>query len=112
MAQNWIIDNQLNRRNISPEQRTYLIGKRYKEEKKEPIRPKFDNKVATVTNLQATNGHTEQKIAEQSNVSPKTVRNAEKFADAVDKVSEEKDGLQRGARSSYYYVPFVGMSCF
>ena len=31
---------------------------------------------------------TEQKIAEQSNVSPKTVRNAEKFADAVDKVAK------------------------
>ncbi|HEY5124619.1 MAG TPA: hypothetical protein VIK14_12875 [Ignavibacteria bacterium] len=31
---------------------------------------------------------TEQKIAEQSNVSPKTVRNAEKFAEAVDKVAE------------------------
>ena len=30
---------------------------------------------------------TELKIAEQSKVSPKTVRNAEKFADAVDKVA-------------------------
>ena len=31
---------------------------------------------------------TEQKIAEQYNVSPKTVRNAETFADAVNKVAE------------------------
>lgn len=31
---NWIIDNQLSRRNITDDQRAYLIGKRYKEEKK------------------------------------------------------------------------------
>jgi hypothetical protein len=44
---------------------------------------------------------TAQKIAKQSNVSHQTVKNAEKFADAVDKVSEEKDGLQRGVRLSF-----------
>ncbi|MFA7171037.1 MAG: hypothetical protein WC180_03520 [Candidatus Paceibacterota bacterium] len=31
---------------------------------------------------------TENKIAEQVNVSPKTVRNAEKFAEAVDQVAK------------------------
>ena len=31
---NWIIDNQLSRRNITDDQRAHLIGKRYKEEKK------------------------------------------------------------------------------
>jgi cell fate (sporulation/competence/biofilm development) regulator YmcA (YheA/YmcA/DUF963 family) len=31
---NWIIDNQLSRRNITDDQRAYLLGKRYKEEKK------------------------------------------------------------------------------
>lgn len=34
-AINWIIKNQLGRRNLSNEQRMYLIGKRYEEEKKE-----------------------------------------------------------------------------
>lgn len=85
---NWIIDNQLSRRNITEDQRAYLIGKRYKEEKKEPARPKFDNKVATIANLPPINRPTENIIADQSNVSPRTVRNAEKFADAVDKVAE------------------------
>lgn len=65
-----------------------MIGKRYKEEKKEPVRPKFDNKVATVANLQPINRPTETIIADQSKVSPRTVRNAEKFANAVDKVAE------------------------
>ena len=33
-AINWIIDNQLGRRNLTETQRTYLIGKRYITEKK------------------------------------------------------------------------------
>ena len=89
---NWIIDNQLSRRNITDDQRAYLLGKRYKEEKKtigenQYTTPKTQSEedesgVVTVT----TPKKTELKIAEQSKVSPKTVRNAEKFADAVDKV--------------------------
>lgn len=88
MAQNWIIDNQLNRRNLSPEQRTYLIGKRYNAEKKEPTRPKFDNRGTTVVPVESNNIKTSQKIASQSKVHFNTVKNAEKFADAVDKVAE------------------------
>jgi hypothetical protein len=69
-----------------------LIGKRHKEEKKaigenQYTTPKTQSEedesgVVTVT----TPKKTELKITEQSKVSPKTVRNAEKFADAVDKV--------------------------
>ena len=70
-----------------------MIGKRYQEEKKAigdnqyttPTEsPDITNGVATVT----TPKKTEQKIAEQTQVSPKTVRNAEKFANAVDEVAE------------------------
>jgi hypothetical protein len=78
-----IIDNQLNRRNITDGQRTYLIGKRYKEEKKELGRPIIENKGQTISPLK-----TAAKIAEQSNISHQTVKNAEKFADAVDKVAK------------------------
>ena len=111
---NWIIDNQLSRRNITDDQRAYLIGKRYKEEKKaigEKVAVGFErlkqltpsDTIAAIKqslpNLDKNGGNsyhesrrnldkTETKIAEQSKVSPKTVRNAEKFADAVDKVAE------------------------
>jgi len=90
---NWIIDTQINRRNITDNQRSYLIGKRYKEEKRAvgenqyttPVElPDVTSGVETVT----TPKKTEQKIAEQTNVSPKTVRNAEKFAEAVDQVAK------------------------
>jgi len=38
---NWIINNQLNRRSMTNEQRNYLIGKRYQEEKKEECKQKI-----------------------------------------------------------------------
>ena len=65
---NWIIDNQLSRRNITEDQRAYLIGKRYKEEKKEQARPKIEINVGTVHTLPDEGKHTVQKIAEQSKV--------------------------------------------
>jgi hypothetical protein len=86
MARNWIIDNQLNRRNINDDQRTYLLGKRYKEEKKEEGRPKFSPKLGH-TGLDTDNTSTDPNISEQSKVSPNTVKRAEKFADAVDVVT-------------------------
>jgi hypothetical protein len=78
----------LNRRNITNDQRIYLIGKRYKEEKKEQARPKKDNNVCTVNTIKGEPKRTVQKIAEQSKVNPSTVQRAEKLAEAVDKVAE------------------------
>ena len=85
-----VIDNQLNRRNISPDQRTYLIGKRYNEEKKELGNKSESIKSWVVANslLSLDDKSTAKKIAEQSKISHQTVKNAEKFADAVDKVAE------------------------
>lgn len=60
-----------------------MIEKRQIEEKRDPSRPIKENKGETVAPLK-----TAQKIAEQSKVSPRTVYNAEKFANAVDKVAE------------------------
>jgi hypothetical protein len=82
-----VIDNQLNRRNISPDQRTYLIGKRYKEEKKEEGRPKYRPK------LDNSDRNTDYKspiamISKHYDIGEATVKRAEKFADAVDKVAE------------------------
>jgi hypothetical protein len=90
MAENWIIDNQLSRRNITDDQRAYLIGKRYKEEKKEHGNTKEAIKEQVKGNSCPSLGDkkTDIKIAEQSKVGLSTVQRAEKFADAVDKVSE------------------------
>ena len=84
---NWIINNQLNRRSMTNEQRSYLIGKRYQEEKKEESRPKIGNNVVPLVTLRPNNSNIEQKIAEKYKVSPETVRKAEKFANAIDEVA-------------------------
>ena len=60
-----------------------MIGKRYQEEKKEQARPKIENEGATVAPLK-----TADKIAEQNNIAPRTVKNAEKFANAIDTIAE------------------------
>jgi hypothetical protein len=84
---NWIINNQLNRRSMTNEQRSYLIGKRYQEEKKEEGRPKIGTNVVPLVTLRPNNSNIEQKIAEKYKVSPETVRKAEKFANAIDEVA-------------------------
>lgn len=84
----WIITNQLGKRNLSEDEKSYLRGKRYKHEKKkqgaaEGNASAAKNKVATVTTLK-----TSEKLADEYGVSPKTIRNDAKFADAVDAIAE------------------------
>lgn len=81
-AINWMIDNQLGRRNISPQQRDYLIGKRYKGEKKQGERTDL------TLGQNVPKSTTAEKIAQQNNVSEKTVKRAEKFADGVDAIAK------------------------
>lgn len=84
-AKIWIIANQLSRRNITPEQRKYLIGIQYKLEKKDVGQPKKE----LAQNDPIT---TAEKIAAQHHVSPATVKRAEKFAEDIDKLpTEEKE---------------------
>jgi ParB-like chromosome segregation protein Spo0J len=84
---NWIINNQLNRRSMTNEQRNYLIGKRYKEEKKEECRQKIKEDVVSLITMRPLDGIVEQKIAKKYQVSPNAVRKAEKFANAIDEVA-------------------------
>jgi protein gp37 len=81
-AINWIIENQLGRRNLTESQKSYLRGKRYNIEKKLPHRPEKG----------AHNDHlkTSEKIAQVENKSQATVRRDAKYAEAVDLL---KDGV-------------------
>jgi len=86
-AINWIINNQLNRRSMTNEQRAYLIGKRYQEEKKEECMPRIKDDVVPLITIRPLDNIVEQKIAKKYKVSPNTVRKAEKFANAIDEVA-------------------------
>lgn len=105
-AINWIIDNQLNRRNITNDQRAYLRAKRYKVEKKTVGGQPNNNNASfryssarllsegsiekekegqeRLVNRCPVVLSTAEKIAKELNVSPSTIKNDEKFADAVD----------------------------
>ena len=74
----WIIVNQLSRRNCTPETRDYLVGIRYRCEKRSRGRPPKSGH----------NDHlkTASKMAAEMKVGEKTIRRAAEFADAVDTV--------------------------
>jgi len=84
---NWMIDNQLNRRNITEDQRAYLIGKRYHEEKKAFGDNQYSSDDNRVDHCELPK-NTADKIAKKTNVGQATVKRDEKFAEAVDKVAE------------------------
>ena len=81
-AINWIIDNQLGRRNITLTQRDYLLGLRYKSEKKQGARTDLTlgQNVPKLT--------TAEIIGKQHGVSEKTVKRAEKFATGLDNIAK------------------------
>lgn len=81
----WMLVNQLGRRNLSKEQRAYLIGKRYENQKNKASgregRTFGDEKISTPK--------TAEKIAKEFGISDRQVINNEQFAKGVDKMSEE-----------------------
>lgn len=82
-AHDWIIDHQLSKRNVSDEQRRYLIGKKYADAKKPVGKPNSD----TVTELES--GATAEKIAKSHGVAARTVERAAEYAEAADAVPAE-----------------------
>jgi hypothetical protein len=91
---NWIISNQLGRRNASEEQKSYLRGKRYIAEKKAPHRPESEGD-------QSDHLKTSERLADEYGVSAPTIRRDAKFAEAVDSIAtnvgrEARDAILTG----------------
>ena len=88
-VKNWVINNQLSRRNITPETRLYLIGRRYQVEKGTVGAPKSNGnaKKQSGQNDQIDSTTTAEKVAAETKVSEATVRRAEKFAAAEDRIA-------------------------
>jgi hypothetical protein len=82
-AHNWIINNQLGRRNLDPKQKSYLIGKWFQEEKKTKGRP-ANKKDDTVSPLNKTS----KKIAKKTGQSSRQVERDAKFTEAVETLAE------------------------
>lgn len=89
-AHNWIISNQLGRRNLDEKQKSYLIGKRYQSEKKndkENLRRGAGPSDSPVRHSDGP-GKTADQIASEVGKSPRQVERDAKFTEAVDTLAE------------------------
>ncbi len=91
----WICNNQLGRRNLTPENKKYLIGKRYEAEKMSHGGARRGSEFSTDQNGLLKSGMTtRQKIAEQTKTSEGYVARAERFAKGVDAAEEAVPGIK------------------
>jgi len=107
----WICKNQLGRRNLTPEQKKYLIGKQYSAEKKSfggvrNKKPALDqddseqddstSKISSSQNENLKNNErTSERIARENHVSHAYVTRAEEYALGIDSAEEAAPGTRR-----------------
>jgi hypothetical protein len=97
-AVNWIINHQLGRRNLTPDQASYLRGKRYNLEKHQGERTDLTSghnvqKLATTRpqeseKLVADQSTTAKRLGAEYHVDEKTIRRDGQYADAVDTIAD------------------------
>ena len=102
----WICKNQLGRRNLSDEQRVYLLGKRYAAEKQiEKLRDESGRFVPCGQNdLEGEANErrrTSERIAQEIGKSEKHVRRAEQYAQALDLADSVCPGIKKDILSGF-----------
>jgi len=90
-AINWIINNQLGRRNVTTEQASYLRGKRYNSEKSQGQRTDL------TLDQNDPKSHTAQRLADEFKVSEPTIKRDGKFAASVDLIADVAGETARAA---------------
>ena len=99
----WICKNQLGRRNLSDEQKAYLLGKRYSAEKQIEKQRNKNGRFAPG----GQNDHLEEKlktserIAKEIGKSEKHVRRAEQYAQALDLADSICPGIKKDILSGF-----------
>jgi ParB-like chromosome segregation protein Spo0J len=90
-AKQWIIRNQLGRRNLTPARFEYYVGKLYNEQKLENVEDRLASKGGQ---------NTAEKIAKEVGVSPKTVRRYAATAKGVDNLEKVKGKIAKAQQLS------------
>jgi hypothetical protein len=85
----WMVQNQLSRRNLTPEQASYLRGMRYSLEKKE--KGGFDKIKSKGQNVLLTS----ERLSEEYNVSEKTIKRDAAFAQGIEKIGKANPALKQ-----------------
>lgn len=101
----WVMENQLGRRNLTPEAQSYLRGRLYNSMKHQGSRSDL------TSGQSAQKSTTAQQLAEQYKVDEKTIRREGHFAEQIDALADavgeeiKDEVLTRGARISRTDVP-------
>jgi hypothetical protein len=106
----WICKNQLGRRNLSDEQRVYLLGKRYAAEKQiDKLRDESGRFVPCGQNDPQGEANerrrTSERIAQEIGKSEKYVRRAEEYANGLDAADEITPGTKNKVLNGELKIP-------
>ena len=93
----WICKNQLGRRNLSDEQKAYLLGKRYSAEKQIAMLRDENGRFTPLGQNDPTGDsvRTSERIAKEIGKSEKHVRRAEQYAQALDLAESVCPGIKK-----------------
>jgi N6-adenosine-specific RNA methylase IME4 len=92
-AADWMDRNQLGRRNLNPDAFTLLLGRRYNRAKRRP------DQAGAMKGKGVEKSSTASSLAKEHGVTEKTVRNAGKVAEAVDKLKAVDPEIERRVAS-------------
>ena len=89
-VRDFMIDNQLGRRNLTPEQISYLRGLKYRNERQATGRPILDNDASSREDMEEKVAQrTQDRLAKQFNISPRTIHRDREFSEGIDKLTPE-----------------------
>lgn len=99
-AMSWMCNNQLGRRNLTPENKKYLVGKKYDAEKNrngafDGFRGNQYKKVVVGQFDQLPKMSTRQRVAEETGTTDGYVKHADEFARGVDAAEEAVPGIKK-----------------
>ena len=99
----WICKNQLGRRNLSDEQKAYLLGKRYSAEKQIEKQRDENGRFTPLGQNDPTGDsvRTSERIAKEIGKSEKHVRRAEQYAQALDLADSVCPGIKKDILSGF-----------
>ena len=84
-VRDFMINNQLGRRNLTPEQTSYLRGLKYRNERQTAGRPIQDEN----TEEQNIAQRTQDRLAQEFNVSPRTIHRDREYSEGIDKLTSD-----------------------
>lgn len=105
----WMCRNQLGRRNLTDEQKSYLLGKQYEAQKHcEAFRG--NQYSGCLHNEDNHPGRTKDKMAKEVGISATTIERAERFAKGLDAAEEASPGIREVILSGGIKVPKIVVS--